>query len=43
MAKKDRLEPRPQDPVHETHMEVWRRLAAVKHMHGTPGDRKPKR
>lgn len=25
-----------------THMDVWRRLAAIKNMHGTPGDRRPK-
>lgn len=26
----------------ENHMQVFARLAAVKNMHGTPGDRKPK-
>lgn len=32
----------PDEPRDETHMEVFRRLAAVKNMHGTPGIRKPK-
>lgn len=25
-----------------THMDIWRRFAAIVNMHGTPGDRRPK-
>jgi hypothetical protein len=32
---------RPQDPPGASHMVIWRRLAAVVNMHGTPGQ--PKR
>ena len=27
----------------ETHMEIFKRLAAIKNMHGHPGPRKPKK
>ena len=37
-AHKKRLASLPVEPREETHMEVFRRLAAVKNMHGTPGD-----
>lgn len=31
------------DPPNATHFEIYRRLAAVKLMHGTPGVPKPKK
>lgn len=42
MAKKNKAKVVYDEPKVETHMEVFRRLAAVKNMHGTPGMRKPK-
>lgn len=33
---------RPVDPADASHMDIFRRLAAVKNMHGTPGEPKHK-
>lgn len=42
MARKPKKPVFYEEPREETHMDVFRRLAAVKNMHGTPGIRKPK-
>lgn len=42
MARKPKKLVLHEEPREETHMEVFRRLAAVKNMHGHPGPRKPK-
>lgn len=42
MVKKAKGKPEPESERSETHMEVFRRLAAVKNMHGTPGQRRTK-
>jgi hypothetical protein len=47
MSKKDDtgkdMRPSPMDlKPGETHIDIWKRLANIKNMHGTPGQRKGK-
>lgn len=42
MVRKSKTPVIREEPREETHMEIFRRLAAVINMHGHPGDRKPK-